>query len=278
LIEFENWGPKHMSRNFELLQKLGREQELIKPVQSPDEAPRPVPVPSANTAAAAPAIAPISAPLVTAARLPKQSLEQINGLAQQVFLSQGADAPRVVTLAATEPGSGCTWVSGHLAEVLASRVAGSVCLIDANLRDPGLHRLFEVENTVGMSDALIHPEPIRGFVRQLTLANLWFIAAGLCADAAQPLLTSDRMRMRIAELRSEFDFILIDASALNVSNDALGLGALSDGVLMVLKANTSRRETARQAMQELQGANAKVLGAVLNQRTFPIPEAIYKRF
>lgn len=266
-----------MSRNFELLQKLGKDQEILKPVSLPDDAPRPIAVPS-NGAASAPAVAPISAPLVAAARLTKSGLEQINGLAQQVFLGPGADAPRVVVFATTEAGSGCTWVCGHLAEVLASRVAGSVCVIDANLADPGLHKLFEVENTVGMSDALIHPDPIRGFVRQLTLSNLWLISSGSCPSAAQPLLTSDRMRLRIAELRSEFDFVLIDSAAMNVSNDALGLGALSDGVVMVLKANASRRQTARQAMQELQGANAKVLGAVLNQRTYPIPEAIYKRF
>jgi len=271
-----------MSRNFELLQKLGKEQEVLNSVSAAADAPRPIPVPgpahSQTAVGAAPAIAPISAPLVAAARLSKPGLEQINGLAQQVFLSEGANAPRVVVFATTEPGSGCTWVCGHLAEVLASRVAGAVCVIDANLGTPGLHQLFDVENTVGISDALIHPDPIRGFVRQLSLANLWLISAGSCREAAQPLLTSDRMRLRIAELRSEFDFVLIDTPATSGSNDALGLGALSDGVVMVLKANASRRQTARQAVQEMQGANAKVLGAVLNQRTFPIPEAIYKRF
>jgi Mrp family chromosome partitioning ATPase len=46
---------------------------------------------------------------------------------------------------------------------------------------------------------------------------------------------------------------------------------------MVLKANSSRRQTARQTVEELQAGNVKVLGAVLNQRTFPIPDAIYKR-
>ena len=269
-----------MSRNFELLQKLGKEQELLNSVPTADPIPGPVPiaVSGSGTAAAAPAIAHVIAPLVAAARVNRAGLEQLSALAQQVFLASGAAAPRVVTFATTESGSGCTWVTGHLAEVLASRVAGSVCLIDANLNQPALHELFEVENAAGISDALIRPDPIRGFARQLTLSNLYLISSGSCPEAAQPLLTSDRMRLRIGELRSEFDFVLIDTTAMNVGNDALGLGALSDGVVMVLKAHASRRETAKQAMQELEGANAKVLGAVLNQRTFPIPEAIYKRF
>jgi Mrp family chromosome partitioning ATPase len=104
------------------------------------------------------------------------------------------------------------------------------------------------------------------------------ITAGLAAQAAQPLLTSDRMRLRITELRSEFDFVLIDAAAMSLANEAIGLGSMSDGVVMVLKANTSRKQGAKQAIQELQGGKAKVLGAVLNQRKFPIPQALYKLF
>jgi Mrp family chromosome partitioning ATPase len=84
------------------------------------------------------------------------------------------------------------------------------------------------------------------------------------------------MRLRITELRKEFDYVLIDTAAMNICNDAIGLGCMADGVVMVLKANASRRETARQAIQDLQSGKAKVLGAVLNQRTFPIPDSIYR--
>src|SRR5690348_14670895 len=98
-----------MSRNFELLQKLGKEQELLNSVPPTSEPPRPIPVPTSSSAAAAPAIAPISAPLVAGARLSKPGLEQISALAQQVFLSEGANAPRVVAFSTTERESGCTW-------------------------------------------------------------------------------------------------------------------------------------------------------------------------
>jgi Mrp family chromosome partitioning ATPase len=64
---------------------------------------------------------------------------------------------------------------------------------------------------------------------------------------------------------------------MNVSNDGIALGSSSDGIIVVLKANTSRRETARQALQEIQNAKTRVIGAVLNQRTFPIPDSIYKK-
>ena len=83
--------------------------------------------------------------------------------------------------------------------------------------------------------------------------------------------------MRIAELGAEFDYVLLDVAALNASNDGVVLGHLVDGVALVLKANSSRRDSTRDTIQLLQASNVRVLGAVLNQRTFPIPERIYNR-
>jgi Mrp family chromosome partitioning ATPase len=275
-----------MSRNFELLQKLGKEPELLDstPAGSSQTEPAPAGVTpiashSANAAAAPGAITPEAVALGPAPAIPgpfTPGLEEVNALAQQIFLAS-TDPPRAVVFTGTEPGTGCTWVCAHLGEVLAGRVAGSVCLVDANLRESGLHQQFGVENQSGLSDALLQLDPIRTFARQLAPPNLYLISAGSAGESAQTLLTSDRMRLRIVELRSEFDFVLIDTSAMSVANDAIGLGSISDGVVMVLKANASRRETARQAIQDLQGGKAKVLGAVLNQRTFPIPDSIYKK-
>ena len=149
--------------------------------------------------------------------------------------------------------------------------------MDANLRNPGLHRQFAVENLYGLADALQGSEPLLKFARTMSRSNLWLVSCGSSADAALPLLSSDGMRRRIAELRSGVDYVLIDASAMNVSNDATALAASADGLVMVLKANSSRRETVRKTVHDLQAAQVRVLGAVLNQRTFPIPESIYNR-
>ena len=255
-----------MSRNFELLQKLGKEQELLGSL--------PIEPASGLAAAAATASAPgFAAPAVP----PKPGLEEITGIVQQVFLMPGASAPRTVVFAGTEPGTGVTWVTARVAEALAGRVAASVCLVDANLRTPGLHQQMGVENQVGLGDALLHSDPIRNFARPLSPDNLWILTAGSSIGKQQGLLTSDRMRLRMQELRSEFDFVLIDTPSLTASNVSIGLGSLSDGVVLVLKANASRRESATQAVEDFQSGNAKVLGAVLNQRTYPIPNKIYNK-
>lgn len=250
-----------MSKNFELLQNLGKDQDLLKAPTAGNG--HSVLGPDGEAAAVTPATI-------------KPGLEQIHSFVQQVFLGTGT-VPRSIVFTSTEPGTGCSWVTAHTAEVLAGKIAGGVCVVDANLREPGLHQQFEMENGPGLSEALQHPDPIRNLLRPTPLPNLFVITAGRLASDSQGLVASDRMRMRVHELRSEFDFVLIDAAAMNVANDAVSVGSISDGVVLVLKANASRKETARQAVQDLQAGKAKVLGAVLNQRQFPIPEALYKR-
>jgi hypothetical protein len=81
----------------------------------------------------------------------------------------------------------------------------------------------------------------------------------------------------LAELRGEFDYVLVDVPPLNVFEDALAFGQLVDGAVLVVEANATRREAAMQAADRLRKAGIPVLGAVLNNRTFAIPKALYER-
>lgn len=254
-----------MSRNFELLQRAGREQALYTGQ----------PMAEAEPLAEQPVVFP--EPLASSLTMPEAEVEEFTKLVQRLFIVPGNDAPRSVVFTAPERGNGCSWICARTAEILSRQVGGSVCVVDANLRNPGLHSQFGVENDRGISDALTTQEPMRTFARKVGRSNLWMVSAGSNPESAQNLLTSDRMRLRLSELRAEFDFVLLDAPALSQANDAVLLGCASDGVVLVLKANSSRREGARTAIHGLQTAKARVLGAVLNQRTFPIPDSIYKK-
>jgi protein-tyrosine kinase len=249
-----------MSRNFELLQNLGKEQVMLDPLV-PTEPSIPEPLL-------------VSEPQL---KLEPGEQEQLTKLVQRAFLLPGAEAPRVVVFTASESGNGCSWVCARVAETLAAQVTGAVCLVDANLRNPGLHRQFGVENHHGLADALRGRDPIRSFARSWSRPNLWLISCGSSPETCVPALGSELMRQKLAELRSEAAYVLVDAAGMNVSNDAVALGSAADGVVVVLKANSSRRQTARKAVQDMQAANVRIVGAVLNQRTFPIPESIYNR-
>jgi capsular exopolysaccharide synthesis family protein len=263
-----------MSKNFELMQNLGKEHDMFQTAAATATA----------TATERSVAEPLGAEIRTPVEMKPLELKMEDGqrdeifkLVQRVFFGPGSEVSRLVVVAGTEPGNGCSWICARMAEVLAAQVSASVCVVDANLRSPGLHREFGVSNHYGLTNALQSSEPARGFVTQLSRPNLWLLSCGAETEGAQALLGSDRMRLLLPELRREFDYVLIDAPPLRAGDDTLVLGRNAEGVVIVLRANSSRRETARKVVQDLENAQVRVLGAVLNHRTFPVPESIYKK-
>jgi Mrp family chromosome partitioning ATPase len=251
-----------LSRNFELLYQSGKMQELLQS-QSPGEIVQTAP--QVDTTPSTPAI-----------EMGEEARNEISRLVHSLFRSPNEKGPRRIVFAGNEPGCGCSWMCAHVAEVLASQVDATVCVMDGNLRSPGLHQQFGVDNHHGLSELLQQSDPVRDYLHQLPRRNLWLLSCG-SGDNRQASLGSPRMRARIAELSAAFDYLLIDVASLKESNDAIVVGGLTDGVVLVLKANASRREVARRALYDLQAANVNSLGAVLNPRKFPIPNAIYNR-
>jgi protein-tyrosine kinase len=203
--------------------------------------------------------------------------EETLRLVQSVFLVAGPNPPRVVMFSGIDAGNGCSHICAQAAQVLASNVSGSVCLVDANLRTPSLPEFFGVTNHHGLTDSLRTKGAIREFAKKLRPDNLWLLSCGSLAADSSVLINSELIKTRIAELRAEFDYVLIDSPPLNTYSDGIVLGQLSDGVVMVLEANSTRREAALRVSEDLRTKQVRVLGAVLNKRTFPIPESLYNR-
>jgi Mrp family chromosome partitioning ATPase len=251
-----------MSRNFELLRKAEMEQELFG--TSPAAAPSVQQTPPAPTNGR------------TRFSKPPLAGEEEAKLVQRLFLL-GAESLRLVVFCAAEPGDSAGSICARASEVLATQVAGRVCAVDANLSLPRLHQHFGVTNGTGLIDALSNHAPLQGFIHQTQIANLWLMSCGSKASDHCTLLKRDRLQALMADLRAQFDYILVSAPPAHLSADAITLGQLSDGVVLVLEANSTRREVAQKSRLSLETANVKLLGAVLSNRTFPIPEAIYRK-
>jgi protein-tyrosine kinase len=253
-----------MSKNFELLYQVGKAGDMLRADAEP------VPAPVVDL--------PLDlSPSIPAVEIGGMAREELTKLVHRLFLVGGEQGPRHVVFTGTELGNGCTWMCAHAAEILASQVGGSVCIVDGNLSSPSLHHQFGVDNHFGLADALAGDGPIRQFARQLSRSNLWLLSCGAVNENSQQLVASGRIRARISELRAEFDYVLMDVAPMNVCNHTMTFGSLLDGVVLVIKATSTRRDWAREAVQQLRESNVRVLGVVLNERTFPIPERIYKR-
>jgi polysaccharide biosynthesis transport protein len=250
-----------MSKNYEFIQQAG-----IRLGRFPS--PREVAV-GANTKDKTSTIAEI---------LSHAPMEESLKLVQRLFLTSEQAPPKAVMFAAVESGNGCSRMCAIAAQLLAASVSGSVCLMEGNFRTPSLPALFGGTNHHGLADSLRQEGAIRSFAKRTELDNLWLLSSGRHReDDSLSLLSCDRMKERMLELRSEFSFLVIDAPPLNAYADALVLGRLVDGVVLVLEANATRREVALRIVKSLRAAKITVLAAVLNKRRLPIPSALYKR-
>jgi len=199
-------------------------------------------------------------------------------LVRNVFLPPSQSPPRVVVFAGVVSSDGCNHVCGRAAEALAGIVSGSVCIVDSNLRGgPSLHQYFDVPNLKGLTESTLQPGPIKQFAQQVTMDNLWLLTSGFHRLDPEPFLSSESLFSRIAEMRVEFDHVLVAGPPVILYSDAALVGRLFDGFVLVLEANSTRREQALKAREDLEAADVKLLGAVLNNRTFPIPSAVYSR-
>lgn len=245
-----------MSRNFELLSRLGEQSGLFQSQVSVDAA----------TAHSRPH-----------AITPEEVSEEEVKLVQRVFLAPGREAPRTVVFCGVEERDGSSPMCARVSEILAAHTAGSVCVVDADFNVPALHRRYGTENHLGITDAVLELGYIRNFARQIKDGNLWLLPVGSRPAESPVVFSLDHYRNRISELREQFSYVLVSAPPVNLYADAILLGQLADGVILVLKANSTRRATALRAKESLEASNVRVLGAILRERTFPIPEAIYRR-
>lgn len=202
--------------------------------------------------------------------------EEALKLVQRLFLTPGK-APKAVLFAAIDASTGCNWLCSVAAKLLAKSVSGSVCLVEGNFRTPSFPNCLGVECGRGLVDSLRQDGPIREFATQIGPENLWLLSSGAPVQDSMVLLNSDRMKDRFNEVCKEFDYIVMNAPPLNAFADGMVLGRFVDGVVLVLEANSTRREAALRVTESLRATNIPVLGAVLNNRTFPIPAAVYKR-
>ena len=252
-----------MSKNYELLQQagfgLGTAQTSAREVRSVEAEH----VPSAT-----------SEVLTSSESLVR---EETFKLVQRLFLTPTEVAPKTVLFAPIDAGDGCGWICSVAAKLLAKSVTGSVCMVEGNLRSPSLHDTFGVNGDRGLVASLELDGSIRNFARSIGPDNLWLLSAGVTVPDSTILLNSDRLKDRLAELRDQFNYVVVNAPPLNAFADGMVLGRMADGVVLVLEAEATRHEAALHVTESLRNSGIRVLGAVLNNRTFPIPDAVYKR-
>ena len=169
----------------------------------------------------------------------------------------------LVTSAGVSEGKSTTAVNYALAVAEAGR---TVALVDADLRQPALHRAFGLSNGTGLSFALLNGASIDGGVlRPTSSETLFLMNSGPLPPNPAELLDSDRFDTVLERLKERFDVVVLDSPPVLIAADARILASKADATILVVESDRTRTGTVRRALRALATAKANVLGIVLNK-------------
>jgi capsular exopolysaccharide synthesis family protein len=174
-------------------------------------------------------------------------------------------------------GGGATTTAVNFAKALVKNSEAKVLLMDANLRTPQLHNLFNITSGRGLCDILMDNDDKAFKVLKFGPSYLFILAGGGDYKGAVSLFESKRFDEFLKETRKTFDYVVLDGAPLPNSAETRVLCDKVDGVVMVIESGKLRRQVAVRAKQELEDAGARILGVVLNKRKYYIPNWLYKR-
>jgi capsular exopolysaccharide synthesis family protein len=193
-------------------------------------------------------------------------------LRTNLFYAQVDSPPKVIVLTSAGPGEGTTTTVANLGVTLA-QAGKNTLILDCDLRNSRLHRMFGARNTKGLVDILIGTDNVQE-VWQEPVSGLKLISTGPPPPYPAELLSSQRLVQFLDETRRVFDYVLVDTPPVGVSESAV-LAANGDAVLLILDPQRTRKGSLRRALHSLQGVGANVLGTLMNKAEVPANGHLY---
>lgn len=195
---------------------------------------------------------------------PRSSVAEALRSVRTNILFRLPDRPvRRLLVTSAAPREGKSFVSSNLATIVA--MTGSrVLLIDADLRRPSQHKLFQTDNEYGLSNVLAGEAGLVEVVRHTHVPGLDLLTSGPRPPNPAELLGSEVM-LHLLDTIKGYDFVLIDTPPVGAVADPLILSRVAHGVLMVVESNKTDRDQVTQARSRLAEMNANVLGAIVNK-------------
>jgi hypothetical protein len=197
--------------------------------------------------------------------------EQIRGLVRKVFFSNVERPVRQVVFSALDAETDVKSICRSVGEALAEETVSNVAVVGEYpevLPDAEMYQAEASGRSSGNGSAPLGRAAIR--VR----GNLWLVPA---AEREGDRGATALLHSHLGEMRKEFEYSIVEGPPAGESNQATAMAQFADGIILVLSADRTRRITARKIMEMLEGAEARILGTVLSDRIFPIPDRIYRR-
>lgn len=166
-------------------------------------------------------------------------------------------------------------VTANVGIYLSHKLGHKVLIIDANLREPMLSKIFNTENTPGLNNILERKISFYDAVRDLD-SNLSLLTAGETVFNPVTLFDSPMMADVIKQAKDNYDIVLVNCSGMKNFTDATTISSLLEGVIVVINEGKERRYIVKSAVAQLERQKANIIGGILANRRHVIPELIYR--
>lgn len=170
------------------------------------------------------------------------------------------------TLAVTScmPNEGKSMTAANLAVVL-TQAGKSVLLLDCDMRNPTVHKNFNLSNKVGLSSCISMGTALSDAVQKTSIEGLYALTGGVIPPNPSELLGSEQMKNVLQRAKEQYDYVLIDTPPVMPVTDALIVSRFVDGMILVIASAEVKVEMARDVKNQLVNAGANILGVVLNK-------------
>ena len=190
--------------------------------------------------------------------------EAFRSIRTSILLSFSGNPPKKIAISSPNPAEGKTMIAINTA-IAFSQMGAQVLIIEADLRKPRAHRIFDHENGLGLSNFLSGHAELDSIIKKTGIPNLSCILAGTLPPNPSELLGSCIFKDMIESLSDRFDHIILDAPPILGFADSVILSTSVDGVILVVQGGKTPRETLQRAKDVLVQVNAKILGVVINR-------------
>jgi protein-tyrosine kinase len=197
-----------------------------------------------------------------------QAAEQFRKLRSQILKLTNPDSPRTIMVTSAMNGEGKTYVAANLAAGIARHLHKQALLVDCDLRNPSLSEWFNLPKAKGFSDYLAGDGTPSEYTCKTGLEKLRVLPAGNLRQNPTELVGSKRMEAFLRELKSQLNdrYVIFDSTPVLATTEPEVLARLVDGILLVVRAGSTPRETVQQAIRSI--GKEKIIGVVLNDLVF----------
>jgi len=202
--------------------------------------------------------------------------EQFHAIGTHIFCPERENKLRSVIVTSASNGEGKSVAAANLAIVASQHSGRPTLLIDCNFRKPSIGGLMGVSSEKGLGELLSGVADISGVTAACDTKNLFIIPAGHIQGNPNELLSSQKMKDALFELKGKYDRIILDTPAVIPYSDARILSHIADGTVLVIRAGRTRREVVARAESVLKSVGANILGYVLTGIEYHIPEYIHR--